>query len=440
MKSPKGYRRSGYRPPWLWRRPLAPLWLRPWYDDLATLGVARLHLPLSRAWAAAEAEQGAALARHVAAEAAWQAAAFAETAPEPSVFARLERDRRRAAAAWMGRRLRHPGALAGGPAAAFEIVPPDAVEAGQAARLAAPDAAFPLPSTTVEVSHDLPHAGGSGGGSSAWLRFPTATDPTSCGPISSGGLAWARLERPAGAIKGTLIALHGICIEADFWPPTPDYSLQALAAGWQVLRLEAPWHGRRRLPGRYGGEPLFAQGPAGFLEFLQLAVPELAVWTAWARRATPTPGPVVWSGISLGALTAQKAVEAARHWPEENRPDALLLIATAAYIGQATLGGSLGRLLRLRPRLQAAGWTEQALARWAPLLNPQEGPALPAERIRLLLGSADKLLPFAQGAALARLWNLPSERVTVRRQGHFSVSLGLLADPAPLLDLLQEME
>ncbi|MGP1257233.1 MAG: hypothetical protein ACTS10_22670, partial [Kiloniellales bacterium] len=69
MKSPKGYRQPGYCPPWLWRRPVAPLWLRPWYDDLATLGVARLLLPLSRAWAAAEAEQGGALARHRAAEA-----------------------------------------------------------------------------------------------------------------------------------------------------------------------------------------------------------------------------------------------------------------------------------------------------------------------------------------------------------------------------------
>lgn len=436
MKSPKGYRQLGYCPPWLWRRPVAPLWLRPWYDDLATLGVARLHLPLSRAWAAAEAEQGAASARHRAAEAAWQAAAFAEMVPEPRVFARLERDRRRAAAAWMGRRLRHPGALAGGPAAAFEIVSPGVVEAEQAARLAAPAAAFPVPDATVEASHDLQHQDGS----STWLRFPAPH-----GPTSSGSLAWARLERPAGsipveAIRGTLIALHGICIEADFWPPTPDYSLQALAAGWQVLRLEAPWHGRRRLPSRYGGEPLFARGPAGFLEFLQLAVPELAVWTAWARRSTPTARPVVWSGISLGALTAQKAVGAARHWPEENRPDGLLLITTAADIGQATVGGSLGRLLRLRPRLQAAGWTEPALARWAPLLNPQDGPVLPPERIRVLLGSADRLLPFAQGAALARLWNLPSERVTVRRQGHFSASLGLLADPAPLLDLLREME
>ncbi|WP_119167841.1 alpha/beta hydrolase [Algihabitans albus] len=421
MKSPKDY-----RAPCLWRRPLAPLWLRPWYDGPATWSVARLHLPLSRAWAETEAERGSALERYRSAEAAWRHGFFAAASPGPEDLARLEQSRRRAAAAWMGRRLRHLPAMAGAPAAAFAIEPPDAVEARHAERLEAPEAAFPLPDAVPRESHTLQQ----GAQESVWLCFPAR----------DGSTAWARLERPAAAargaaVKGTVIALHGICIEADFWPRSPDYSDRALAAGWQVLRLEAPWHGRRRRPGTYGGEPLIARGPAGFLEFFELAVPELAVWTAWAKRQ----GPVAWSGVSLGALTAQKAAEVARHWPERSQPDGLLLITTAADVTQATPVGSLGRLLGLRARLQAAGWTEPALARWVPLLNPMGGPVLPPERIRLLLGSADRLLPFAQGAALARCWNLPARRVTVRRQGHFSVSLGLLAEPAPLLDLLREL-
>ncbi len=415
------------RPPWLWRAPLAPLWLRPWYDALATWGVLRLHLPLSRAWAAAEAERGPAAARHQAAEAAWRAAAFGAVAPDPVAFARLERARRRAATAWMSRRLRHPAALAGGPAAAFAIERPDTVAARHEARLADPDAAFAPPAgVTVARSHRLELTDRE----VRWLRFPAA----------DGGTAWARLDSPrrhsgAPPPKGTLIALHGICIEAELWPASPDSTDLALAAGWRVLRPEAPWHGRRRLPKTYGGEPLIARGPAGFLDFLALAVPELAVWTAWARPL----GPVVWAGVSLGALTAQKAAAAARTWPRESRPDGLLLVATAGDLAQAALGGSLGRGLGLRARLQAAGWREPELARWAPLLDPVTPPPLPSSRIGLLLGSADRLLPFAQGALLARRWDLPAARVTVRPQGHFSVALGLLAAPAPLRDLLAEV-
>jgi hypothetical protein len=234
-----------------------------------------------------------------------------------------------------------------------------------------------------------------------------------------------------------LIALHGVCIEEEFWPAAVDYTAWALAEGWQVLRPEVPWHGRRRLPGTYGGEPLIARGPAGFLDLFALAIPELAVWTRWARRASGSGRPVVWSGVSLGALTAQKAAEAAAEWPAAARPDGVLLVATAGHLAQATLDGRLGRLLRLRRRLHDAGWGEPELARFAPLLDPLGPAPLPPERIAVVLGAADTLLPFGQGAALVRRWGLPAERATVRRQGHFTISLGLLADPAPLLDLLR---
>lgn len=405
--------------PFLWRRPLAGLWLRPWYDRLATRAVARLHLPMSRAWAAADAEAGPAAARHRAAATAWEAAFFGRAAPPPVELERLERARRRAAAAWMGRRLRHPAAPLAGPAAAFDIAGPGAAAARRGDRLADPGAAYPPAEARVEESHTLERDGRH----TSWLRFPAADD----------GTAWARLDRPAGPVRGTLIALHGVCIETELWPAAVDYTAHAHAAGWQVLAPEAPWHGRRRLTGTYGGEPLIARGPLGFLDFFALAIPELAVWTRWARRDA---GAVAWSGVSLGALTAQKAAEAAQGWPDAARPDRLLLIATAGHLAQATLDGSLGRLLDLRAKLRAAGWTESELARWAPLLDPQGPCPLPPERVRLVLGAADRLLPFGQGTALALRWRLPAERVTVRRQGHFTVSLGLLADPTPLTELL----
>lgn len=403
----------------LWRPPLAGLWLRPWYDRLATWGVARLHLPMSRAWAEADAEAGAAAEALAAAEAAWLAGFFAPVPPPDNVLMRLDSTRRRCAARWMWRRLRHPAAALSGPPAGFAIAGPAESEAAHAARRDGQCAAYPPSRAAVEISHPL----SASDRTRRWLRFPAA----------DGGSAWARLDRPHAPPRGTLIGLHGICIEEDFWPPVPDYTAQALASGWQVLRPEAPWHGRRRRPGTYGGEPLIAGGPKAFLDFFALAVPELAVWTRWAR----THGPVAWSGFSLGALTAQLGAEAASHWSAELRPDGLLLVATAGHLAQAAIDGSLGRMLGLRSRLAAAGWTETELARWAPLLDPAGPCPLPAERIQVVLGSRDELLPFAQGAALVRRWGLPVTQVTVRRQGHFSVSLGLLAEPQPMLAVLQ---
>lgn len=50
----------------------------------------------------------------------------------------------------------------------------------------------------------------------------------------------------------------------------------------------------------------------------------------------------------------------------------------------------------------------------------------------MLLGAADDLTPYAGGLALARRWGVSSENLFRRRQGHFSVSLGLARDAAPL--------
>jgi hypothetical protein len=58
------------------------------------------------------------------------------------------------------------------------------------------------------------------------------------------------------------------------------------------------------------------------------------------------------------------------------------------------------------------------------------------ERIVMVLGEADDLTPFAGGSALARRWQIPAENLFLRPQGHFSVALGLLCDPAPIDRLL----
>jgi hypothetical protein len=81
------------------------------------------------------------------------------------------------------------------------------------------------------------------------------------------------------------------------------------------------------------------------------------------------------------------------------------------------------------------------LNRWRPLLEPNQPPAPTPDRIVVVLGEADDLMPYSGGRALVDRWRVPKGNVFVRPQGHFSVPLGLLADSAPIerfLALLRE--
>jgi hypothetical protein len=57
-------------------------------------------------------------------------------------------------------------------------------------------------------------------------------------------------------------------------------------------------------------------------------------------------------------------------------------------------------------------------------------------RTVMVLGRADNVTPFAGGLALARQWQVPTENLFLRRQGHFTVALGLWRDAAPLRRLV----
>ncbi len=50
----------------------------------------------------------------------------------------------------------------------------------------------------------------------------------------------------------------------------------------------------------------------------------------------------------------------------------------------------------------------------------------------MVLGHSDDVTPTAGGLALAQRWGVPEPNLFARDQGHFSVSLGLLRDRAPL--------
>lgn len=433
---------------------LGDLVLRPWFDWVAINGVARGYFPLSRAWAAALASGGsferfraevpaANLPRAPAIPAlmlvearrrsyqmaarAWDSAFFgageagaSDLGASGLVAAELERQA--AAHGLMATRFAFLPVRRHLPAVRWQVAGPDEVAARHGPRLAGPKAAFPVPAIPeIEVSRPVLSAKGR----EFWLRYPA--------PVM-GDKAWARVVEPERAADPpTLIFLHGIAMETEMWRGAGNMVGDLALDGIRVVAPEGPWHSRRRLAGWYGGEPAIGLGPLGFLDLFQAWISEIVVLIDWARRTSR--GPVAIGGVSLGALTAQRAAVAAHAWPARLRPDALFLVATTGAILDVTHGGSLASAVNLAPQIEAVGWTVEKLAAWLPLLEPQAPPALPPERIVMVLGHSDDVTPAAGGLALARRWRLPEENVFAREQGHFSVSLGLLRDRAPLLRL-----
>ncbi|MEX2628979.1 MAG: alpha/beta hydrolase family protein [Tistlia sp.] len=430
---------------------LGGLLLRPWFDRLALGWVSRLYFPLSRAWAAAAGAEGslerfwagiggprgqrlvaehglratrARLGDYEAAERRFQAAAFGGETPT-EVLASLT-DARAAAAHrfMMARGFFLPLHLAQAiPPVALEVATPAEVAALQGARLAGSAPPWPFPDDGgVEPSASFARDGCRIG----WLRFRSPATGEEC---------LARYEEPEDApAVGTLVFLHGLGMETEFWKELADPYRPLVRRGLRIVRPEGPWHGRRRPAARYGGAPMLGRGPLGLIEVFQAWVAETALLLAHLRRERP--GPLAVGGVSLGALTAQLALTAAAGWPQAARPDAALLIATSGALDDLAKRASLTRALGLPASIRAAGWDETALRRVLPLMAPLGLPALPPERVVMVLGASDDLVPYDGGAALAERWAVPADNLFVRPQGHFSVSLGMMNDPAPIDRLL----
>jgi hypothetical protein len=442
--------------------PAGGLIARPWFDHVALWSITRLLFPLSRAWAAATVAEGslerfaaelpvariarsaersvrAALERIAeqqialdAAERAWDATFFEQGAGDGSARIAAHRRRAKASNVLMQGRFGFARLLLRQrvPAVRFAIPDRAAVEAryGWLKDGAEHFHALPEDLPPVEESHRI--AGPFG--REYWLRFAS---PNPLVP----GLAWAHVFEPTEvdpARMPTLIEIHGVGVETESLSGWDDLGIFA-ERGVRVVRLSAPWHNRRRLPGTYGGEPFFAGQPASGLDLFRSLTREIAVLVGWARSRGE--GRVAIGGTSMGALGGQLAASHAVHWPAALRPDVLYLVTTSGDMAELSFDSSLSHALGITRALTAAGWRREDMAQWGWLLEPQPEVAVAPRDIIMLLGRRDTVTPYRSGLALAKSWRVPEENLFCRRQGHFSASVGLLSDPAPHERLIERL-
>ena len=140
--------------------------------------------------------------------------------------------------------------------------------------------AAPDPMPAVEQSRKIRV----NGGINYWLRFPSPSNRMNDTVV-------ARVYEPVDAINPpTIVFGHGICVEFDHWRGMIDEVAAFVDLGIRVIRPEAPWHGRRVLPGSYGGERFIATAPLGALDLFTAAAREWSVLIDWARHNSNAAG------------------------------------------------------------------------------------------------------------------------------------------------------
>ncbi|MEM7172850.1 MAG: alpha/beta fold hydrolase [Pseudomonadota bacterium] len=434
------------RPSRLYGKPWRSLWLRPWFDYICLKSVSHWLFPMMRGLAAAQesdsdevafqagtglaaplpsrlrdflADQTLRRRAYLSAASVWEKAAFGGSSVQDLCAA--EAGRYQAALSLsrgLGPLVPYLRRL---PKLRYDILSPDALaETFPPANPEDDSASYKLPALP-EVLQSTAIPGPSA--RESWLRFVSP---------ELGDFVTARIYEAEDPQHDSpnFIFLHGVGMEPEFWPRQPDAINNLTARGFRVIRPEGPWHGRRRLTGWFGGEPVLARGPLGMLEAFQAWIGEVSVLIRWARRRFA--GPVILGGVSMGALTSQRLAVAAANWPTEARPDHLFLVATSESFTDIAFSGALTRELGITRRMQDVAWQESALNPWLLLMEPHGQPIVPPERILMVLGDRDVVTPYAGGLSLANRWRLPPENLFTYNRGHFTLCLGLLANQEPL--------
>jgi pimeloyl-ACP methyl ester carboxylesterase len=423
----------------------------PWFDGLSSWALRRFFFPASRLWAATQVANGSPerfykaagivrdrddrhlgrtlarienlRARAAALEAEWQRVFFGAEDTPIAYRTAVEAARLDASHAYnASRRLFGRWLLRGVPPIRLETQSPDEVAAiyGDMARDFARVTSASATKTAIEVSRPVPTAAGS----DYWLRFKSPS-------ARLGDTVHARVHEPAGVTDPpTIIMGHGICVEFENWHGLIHEANTLCAAGFRVVRPEAPWHGRRTPLGSFGGERMVTHFPIALLDAFAGSLQEWAVLAEWSRRTSR--GPLAFGGTSLGAQIAQRAADCATDGPEELRPDGLFLVTHCGRMTDATVHGEMTEIFGTAHDVRAKGWTQESLDAVLSRLDPDTRPAVPAERIVSIIGSRDRVTPFGCAVPLIDAWEVPAANRFIWDRGHFSMPMTLIRNARPV--------
>ncbi len=280
----------------------------------------------------------------------------------------------------------------------------------------------------VEVSRTLPTRLGS----DYWIRFSSPS-------AEMNDLVYARIYEPAGVKNPpTLVFGHGICVETDHYHQILDEVSTLVHMGIRVIKPEAPWHGRRVLPGHFGGEQLLSAIPRSMIDFMAAQLKEWATIINWSR--TTSSGSLAIGGSSLGAQSAKFIADRARDWPEYLQPQALFIAAHCGHAAETALEGTLSDIWNLGDAMKAKGWHRELERAWLDRLDPRAKPCVPGHNIVSVTGVCDNVTPAPSADKQMDNWQVPPENRFIYQRGHFTIPLGIINNAAPLEKLAEILQ
>ncbi|MBL8687192.1 MAG: hypothetical protein JNK86_06995 [Alphaproteobacteria bacterium] len=251
-------------------------------------------------------------------------------------------------------------------------------------------------------------------------------------------IAWASVFEPTKPIIGTFIYCHGLGVENELagLPKEPEIAMLP-QLGIRVIRLESAGHGRRRSTGFYDGEILFATAPQGILKFLQQQNQEIAWLISYARQLSQ--GPVALGGTSLGAISSLFYVTS---WQSHHKqqPDILYLSAPDPDPLLLAYDSMLCQQSGLSQALRKYGWNQERLRLYQTQIGQCYVAPLDPANIIINIAQYDTVTSPVRAQQLVFNWKIPKRNIFLRRQGHFTLQLGLLAESQPLYLLQERMQ
>lgn len=238
--------------------------------------------------------------------------------------------------------------------------------------------------------------GGMAGGTVLRHRLGASLAPFAGAPLACDEIRvehWAHPGRPHGVV----LAVHGF----GMGHPPVD-ALVLLASTWfrhglDVALLTLPYHGRRTPPGsRFSGERFAAAEPGTLNEAVRRALFEMQVVRRWLGALVQAPVGLL--GLSLGGYLAAVAAGLDADLP-----------FVVAMVPPVCFGDLAWRFAPARRDGRAPAVTRDDLRRLyrvhSPLSHP---PRVPRERLLVVAGRGDRVVPPEHPHALWRHWGRPA--------------------------------
>ncbi|HSP64586.1 MAG TPA: hypothetical protein VLO10_00200 [Candidatus Deferrimicrobium sp.] len=213
-----------------------------------------------------------------------------------------------------------------------------------------------------------------------------------------------------------VLIIHGYAVPMPLLDALVARSLRA--RGTHTMRIDLPFHLRRRMPGHISGDGFFGTDPARIRATIRQSVEDAAAIVAWARaNVTPT---IAVLGVSLGGLISTLLAS-------QVPLDSVMAVAPLCDPPVTFLEHMPGRLARrvgLNPTSGGAWGNDRSEARamldaaLAPLVPRNFVPRTDPANITLVRPELDIIVgpqPIADLAATwgAELWDYPYGHITV---------------------------